>query len=263
MAGDFNLVLDPDIDTKNYVNVNNPKAREELLNMITECNLLDTWRELNLETFKYTWRKKNTNKQARLDFFLISDCLVMDVTDAKILPGYKTDHSLISIEFKFGKFSPGKSYWKFNNSVLKDYRYVQEIKTVIEINRTRYAIIEEGNADTINEIPETNLQLSIDEPLFFDTLLMEIRGKTISYSSYKKKQENTKEQDLIKEIGKLENEANINHEILENKRSELYELGCKKWKESKYGQELDGLVREKKLLNIFVILKKEILSVKV
>ena len=117
LAGDFNLVLDPDIDTKNYVNVNNPKAREELLNMITECNLVDTWRELNLETFKYTWRKKNTNKQARLDFFLISDCLVMDVTDAKILPGYKTDHSLISIEFKFGTFSPGKSYWKFNNSV--------------------------------------------------------------------------------------------------------------------------------------------------
>lgn len=50
LAGDFDLILDPAIDTKHYQNINNPKAREQVLNLITEYNLIDSWRELNLET---------------------------------------------------------------------------------------------------------------------------------------------------------------------------------------------------------------------
>ena len=69
LAGDFNMVLDPDKDCKDYVNINNPKARDKVLNLIIECNLIDPWRELNLETNQFTWRKKNSTKQARLDFF--------------------------------------------------------------------------------------------------------------------------------------------------------------------------------------------------
>ena len=74
LTGDFNLVIDPDMDLQDYVNVNNPKAREQVLNMMFEHNLLDVWRELNLEKYQYTWRRKHTNKKARLDFFLISEC---------------------------------------------------------------------------------------------------------------------------------------------------------------------------------------------
>ena len=74
LAGDFNLVIDPDMDIHDYVNVNNPKAREQVLNMMFEHNLLDVWRELNLEKYQNTWRRKHTNKKARLDFFLISEC---------------------------------------------------------------------------------------------------------------------------------------------------------------------------------------------
>ena len=69
IAGDFNLVLNPEIDTKDYVNVNNPNARDHVVEMILDLNLVDVRRELNLEKRQYTWRKQNTNKQARLDFF--------------------------------------------------------------------------------------------------------------------------------------------------------------------------------------------------
>ena len=34
ICGDFNLVLNPEVDTYNYKTVNNPKARQELLNLI-------------------------------------------------------------------------------------------------------------------------------------------------------------------------------------------------------------------------------------
>ena len=109
----------------------NPKARDKVLNLIIECNLIDPWRELNLENMQYTWRKKNTRKQARLDFFLISESLFMDVTNSKILPGYRTDHSQILLQFDFGKFVKGNSYWKFNNSLLRDSKFIEEIKELI------------------------------------------------------------------------------------------------------------------------------------
>lgn len=70
LAGDFNLVLNPDIDCFNYVNLNNPKAREVVLQMMIEQDLIDCWREQNLEAQQYTWFKKNPVKKARLDFFL-------------------------------------------------------------------------------------------------------------------------------------------------------------------------------------------------
>ena len=132
LGGDFNLILNPEIDTFNYVNVNNPNARISVLNLMIENDLIDCWRENNLEKHEYTWFKKNPVKKARLDFFLISENLFTDVIETKILPGYRTDHSCISLSIQFGKFTKGVSYWKFNNSLLKDQIYVQEIKKVIK-----------------------------------------------------------------------------------------------------------------------------------
>ena len=114
----------------------------------------------------------------------------------KILLGYKTDHSLIYIEFKFGKFTPGKCFWKFNNSLLKDQIFVEEIKSTTEDNKKRYAV-KIDNRDTMNEIPANDLQLSI-----FDVLLMEIRGKTIAYLSHKKKRKVLKKMISLKKLTK-------------------------------------------------------------
>ena len=63
------MVLNPDIECFEYVNVNNPKARDAVLSMIDQNGLIDVFRELHFDKKVYTWRRKNTNKQARLDFF--------------------------------------------------------------------------------------------------------------------------------------------------------------------------------------------------
>ena len=62
LVGDFNMVLDQDKDCRDYVNINNPRARDKELNLIIERNLIDPWRELNLENMQYTWRKKKYEK---------------------------------------------------------------------------------------------------------------------------------------------------------------------------------------------------------
>ena len=40
----------------------------------------------------------------------------------------------------------------------------------------------------INIIPNVEIQFVINDQLFLETLLMEIRGKTISYSAFKNKE---------------------------------------------------------------------------
>ena len=50
---------------------------------------------------------------------------------------------------------------------------------------------------TISEIPNQELIFDINDQLFFETLMFEIRGKTIAYSSMIKKEENKREEDLI------------------------------------------------------------------
>ena len=60
------------------------------------------WRECNPDTLRYTWRKPTPLKQSRLDFFLISDYVYSYLDHTDIIPGYRTDHSLITLTLKFG-----------------------------------------------------------------------------------------------------------------------------------------------------------------
>ena len=69
ICGDFNLVLNPDIDTHNYNAVNNPRARQKVLSIMKNYDLCDVFRELHQNKKRFTWRRRNPVKQARLDFF--------------------------------------------------------------------------------------------------------------------------------------------------------------------------------------------------
>ena len=81
----------------------------------------------------------------------------MDVTNSKILPGYRTDHSQILLQFDFGKFVKGNSYWKFNNSLLRDLKFIEEIKELIRTIKLNYILNEEIDETNINEISAQHL----------------------------------------------------------------------------------------------------------
>ena len=228
IAGDFNLVLNPEIDMYNYKNVNNPNARNILLETMAQFDLIDCWREQNQEKLEYTWFRKNPIKKARLDYFIISENLYTDLDTVTIKPGYRTDHSMIYIKFEFDKFIRGKSYWKMNNSLLKDKEYVKQIKEVIQNVKMRYAASVQDNIMNVNDIPIQYLKLDINDQLFFETLLLEIRGKTIQYSSYKKKCQVREEELILEEIERLEKETEINFDLLDIKKKEIFEIRKKK-----------------------------------
>ena len=204
ICGDYNCVLNPDLDYYNYKCLNNPKAREEVLDIINTKYLVDPFRE-NFPTLKkFTWRKRNPCKQARLDYFLISENLMQFLKKSSIESSYRSDHSMITLELNFTNFEHGNSYWKHNNSLLSDIEYLKQINEKITEVKRQYAV-PIYNLDNIDNIPIDELQLTITDQLFLDVLLMEIRGKAISYASYKKKEKDAREKYLLKTIKDLEN----------------------------------------------------------
>ena len=79
MCGDFNQVLNPQLDYKKYKTINNKNAREKLLEIIDEEHLVNPYRDAHPELKRYTWRRKQPLKQARLDFFLVTEELLTSI----------------------------------------------------------------------------------------------------------------------------------------------------------------------------------------
>ena len=163
--------------------------------LCAEFNLADVWRVLNPEKRRYTWRQGSSAKnlrQSRLDYWLVSIPLMYDMNTVDIKASYRSDHSLIDIDFfKANIPKRGPSYWRFNASLLRDKNYINKIKNGIQIAVAKYADIE-------------------DNGLKWDLVKMEIRSSTICYSKEKAKLTRDGIKETIVMVGKLENELNNN-----------------------------------------------------
>ena len=123
------------------------------------------------------------------------------VKQTKIESSYRSDHSPIVLELQFTNFNQGKGYWKHNNSLLSDKDYLKIINKRISEIKAQYAL-PVYNFDDINNIPVKDIQFTINDQLFLDVLLMELRRTAISYSSHKNKLKNIREQELLSNIKK-------------------------------------------------------------
>ena len=110
--------------------------------------------------------------KSRIDFFLCSKAFIQSKNSAQseIVDGYLTDHNLVSLTIEINGCERGRSYWKFNNSLLKEDAFVELMKMRIP------QILAE------NEHPETS------PGLILDTLLAVLRGDIISYATRRKKE---------------------------------------------------------------------------
>lgn len=179
IGGDFNVVQDFSKDTFNIKNRNNPKASEKVQEMKFDLDLCDPWRNTNPTLKQYTWHNSR-NQQSRLDYFLVSNHILSNLTNEVIKPGYRSDHSLVEINILITRNNKGRGFWKFNNSLLKDNEYTNEIRTCIKNTIHKYSRV------NVNVEPD-NERFTINDKLLFEMLKMEIRGKTIAFSSAKRK----------------------------------------------------------------------------
>ena len=61
-------------------------------------DLVDAWMVSNPDILRYTWPRRKPEISCRLDFFLVSRSLMCNVTHTDILAGFKTDHSMVTIQ---------------------------------------------------------------------------------------------------------------------------------------------------------------------
>jgi len=114
---------------------------------------------------------------------LTSSSLSAATTNADILPGFKTDHSLISIHLANDANPRGPGFWKLNTTFLLDEEYVALIKNTI--------------IDVTNEYVNNN---EIDAVLLWDTMKMKIRLSFLNYARRKKAKMKSFELKLESEI---------------------------------------------------------------
>ena len=136
-------------------------------------------------------------------FFFVSEHLLGHIRDATIQAGYRTDHCQIHLTLEALNQQRGPGLWKFNDSLLKDENYSTLIHLYIVDTIQRYAVPIYSKEFTSNPCNFSELQFTINISLFYETLLMLIRGETVKYSKNKARKIRAEEEAANKEITRL------------------------------------------------------------
>ena len=128
--------------------------------------MTDNWRLRNPKAKQYTFRQKHVSGffQRCLGYFFISNNIQELILDTDIIPAISSDHSPILISFSKDKQNNKSSgFWKFNNLLLSDDIFKEELKQHIQ------------NIKNDNE-------LSNDPQIKWEFLKYQIRKFTIRFS---------------------------------------------------------------------------------
>ena len=105
----------------------------------------------------------------RLDFFLVSESFTCDITHSDIVPGFKTDHSMITLTISLHSNPRGNGFWKLNTSLPSEISYIEQVKITIQ--------------QTADEYKEDD---SVNPALLWEMIKLKVREKLISYAASKK-----------------------------------------------------------------------------
>ena len=128
----------------------------------------------------------------------------------------------ISLKLNVNTNPRGKGSWKLNNNLLTNIDYITLVKDTINLAKQTYAL-PIYSLDFINKDQGELLEITIDNDLFLNTLLCQIRGETIKISKKLTRERNKQENDLTKIITNLEIEIDKNTVINNEKITELDE----------------------------------------
>jgi exonuclease III len=173
IGGDFNCILDNNMDKRGGRPTHAHKNTQQLLNTyMDETNLVDIWRKQHPTERQFTYHSTYRGQYlfSRIDFFLVSFGLSSLVNKSVLSPSFLSDHSPTEITINLEEFKRGKGFWKLNCSLLKDRDYVDLIKKTI--------------IDTVKD------NINIDDVLLWEMIKLQVRGNSIKYSSRKKRSNN-------------------------------------------------------------------------
>ena len=196
IGGDLNINL----DVLESTNANqNHSYNTYLLQLIDTFDLVDIWKLKNPGVCKFT-RRENTRfglAQSRIDYFLITSPIVYVIEKADILPGLKSDHSLLELTLVLeNNQKRGRGLWKLNTSLLHDKDYIKLIKGTIQ--------------DAKEDIANLN-----DKQMAWDYVKCRIRTESISFAIKKGKRQRERINSLSQRLAYLEEKITISPSHLE------------------------------------------------
>ena len=135
VSADFNMVLSNRLDIISGC-PHDSKIVSVFNGLLCKTDLYDIWRIYNPTCEEFSWSSSYSPwKARRIDYIIINSCLCDNVVSCDIIPVPNTDHCGLTLNVSLGKIKRGPSYWKFNQSLLKDTEYVKLLTNKINISK--------------------------------------------------------------------------------------------------------------------------------
>uniref|UniRef100_A0A803JJM6 exodeoxyribonuclease III n=1 Tax=Xenopus tropicalis TaxID=8364 RepID=A0A803JJM6_XENTR len=186
LGGDFNLTLNPLIDTSSLRTNISYRGLKEIKKLLAEQRLIDIWRTKNPKKRDFTHFSKTNNVYSRIDYIFISQQWAHLFNKTFIGNSSVSDHSPVLTSFTIPHTFKPEYTWKFNDLLLHREQIKKQIQTLI--------IDTLQNNDTPEISPSTN----------WETLKCVVRGLLISLASKLKREREKEITLLVEEISKLE-----------------------------------------------------------
>ena len=185
IGGDFNCSLTAQDKFGGCAVNRKQNVISEITNLCKCLNLQDVWRRQHPNQQQFTWRDKALKVQCRLDYWLVSAELSSLVLSTDIRNSTLSDHSAIILNLRSKDYVPrGPGFWKFNNSLLNDNIFIDQLENRISEYKRKYCYLE-------------------DKGLAWDMIKMEIRGFCVQYCKRKNRECRVAEKELSDQIDTL------------------------------------------------------------
>ena len=187
LGGDFNIPLDPRIDTSSGTSAVPCRVRRSILQKMHEMQVVDAWRTLHTKERDYTFFSNPHQVYSRIDMFLIPHYLISDVTEIIIGNITWSDHAPVSLCLSLSNLATQrKGCWRLNESLLQN----PEVRD--DVSKEMIAYFQ------INDIPES------DPGMIWEAHKAVIRGILIKHGAILKKKREKQTKELLDEIQTLE-----------------------------------------------------------
>lgn len=192
IAGDTNLAL-TDFDRMPGRPVARQSAKRVLQNLMTKYELIDIWRQRNPTKREFTWTgvdtSSNTRIRTRIDRILTNRTLDRNVSQIEIKPYQHSDHDATVITLDLQKQKRGAGYWHFNNALLNDEQFTNDINKLW----TEWRKIEQYYESPL---------------IWWDKVKRQFKQTAIEHSIKRRRRERRERSELEEKLTKLQQQAN-------------------------------------------------------
>ena len=160
---------------------------------MTKYELIDIWRQRNTTKREFTWTGVDTSSNirisTRIDRILINRTPDRNVIQVEIKPYQHSDHDATIMTLDLQKQKRGAGYWHFNNALLNDEQFTNDINKLW----------------TEWQKQEQNYESPL---IWWDKVKRQFKQTAIEHSIKRKRQERRERSELEGKLIKLQQQAN-------------------------------------------------------